>query len=69
MFELGDIVYYTNSSHQEPIGEIGGIRETTWSDKGRDVMYMIRTWRGSVRNIYDENSITNKKPSIIESVN
>ncbi len=63
MFELGDIVYYINSNSPEPIGEIVGIRETTWSNnQGRDIIYKIQTWRGSIRNIYDENSITNKRP-------
>jgi len=62
MFNLGGIVYYKNSSNPEPIGEVVGIRETTWSDKSRFVVYAIRTFRGSIRNIYDEDSITTKPP-------
>jgi len=62
MLEIGDTVYYVGAKHLDPIGEIVGVRETRWSDKFVDIVYVIQTRHGPLRRIYDKDSITNQAP-------
>lgn len=62
--QLGDTVYYINAIDSSPIGEIIGIRETRWScDNTSDMIYIVQTRHGTIRNIYDKDSITNEDPA------
>jgi hypothetical protein len=59
--ELGDKVYYKELGDFKLAGVLVGVRETNWSDAGRDFVYSVLTPMGKLRNIYD-NSVTSKIP-------
>ena len=49
-FEIGDTVYYSNSS--ELIGKVVGVRETYWSgDNHSSVVYIVSTPAGKLKRV------------------
>ena len=53
IYKIGDEIFHDNSN--KLIGTVVGIRETHWSgDDYNDIVYVISTPRGSLRNINEK---------------
>lgn len=57
---IGDKVYYENSTEEKPIGTLVGIRETRWSDSYQSKVFLVVTEQGYVRRFFE--NVTNVPP-------